>query len=147
MNDKIDEANGETATGVTKESVEERVAEWKRRLRSLYAEVRTWGKQNAWSVSDDATVGMNEELMQRTGVSPTNQPVLRLDGPKGYALFKPKGLWVIGANGRIDLYTSKGAYVLVDLADYGASPRWTIFRTSDKREGIAFTPEVIEGLV
>ena len=85
--------------------------------------------------------------MQKFGVLATEQPTLRLDGEDGYALFKPKGLWVIGANGRIDLYTSKGTFIIVDLAERGAAPRWTIFRASQKPDGDAFKPEMITTLV
>ncbi len=90
---------------------------------------------------------MHEELMEQFGVPATEQPTLRLDDEHRYALFKPKGLWVIGANGRIDLYTSKGTFIMVDLAEHGATPRWTIFRTNQNRDGEPFKPEMIANLV
>ena len=85
--------------------------------------------------------------MQKFGVPATKQPTLRLDGDHRYALFKPTGLWVIGANGRLDLYTSKGTFIIVDLAERGAAPRWTIFRASKKRDGDLFTPGMVANLV
>jgi len=69
-----------------------------------------------------------------------------LDREQSYALFKPKALWVIGANGRIDLYTSKGTFVIVDLAEHGTTPRWTIFRASKNPDGDLFKPEMIANL-
>jgi hypothetical protein len=132
---------------VTKERVEERVQDWKDRLHALFREVRAWAVENSWRVDDSGTVRMDEELMQQFGVPATRQPTLRLDRDHSYALFKPKGLWVIGANGRIDLYTSKGTFIIVDLAESGTAPRWTIFRTSQKRDGDLFRPEMIANLV
>jgi hypothetical protein len=132
---------------VSKELVEERVQDWKIRLYALFQEVRAWAVQKGWRIDDSGTVRMHEELMQKFDVPPTKQPMLRLDGLHGYALFKPKGLWVIGANGRIDLYTSKGTFTIVDLAEHGTAPRWTIFRASQNRDGDLFTPDMIESLV
>jgi hypothetical protein len=147
MSDDLDAMEESPQTTVTKELVEERVKDWKERLHALFQEVRAWAVENGWRVDDSGTIGMHEELMQKFGVPATEQPTLRLDGDHGYALFKPKGLWVIGANGRIDLYTSKGTFSIVDLAERGTDPRWTIFRASQKRDGDLFTPEMIENLV
>jgi hypothetical protein len=108
---------------------------------------QTWAVTNGWRVYDSGTVGMHEELMQKFDVPATRQPTLRLEGDDGYVLFKPKGLWVIGANGRIDLYTSKGTFIIVDLAERGQAPKWTIFRATQKPDGELFTPEMLASLV
>ena len=134
-------------TIVTKELVEQGVKDWKNRLHALFGQVSAWAQKNGWRVDDSGEVSMHEELMQKFNVPATGQPTLRLDGDRGYALFKPKGLWVIGANGRIDLYTSKGTFIILDLAERGAAPRWTIFRASQEREGDLFSPEMIANLV
>jgi len=147
MNDDLDLMDERPQTAVTKELVEARVQDWKARLTDLFQEIQGWALKNGWRVDDSGTVGMNEDLMQRFEVPATKQPTLRLDGERGYALFKPKGLWVIGANGRIDLYTSRGAFIIVDLAERGDVPRWTIFRASEKREGDLFVPDMITNLV
>jgi hypothetical protein len=147
MSDDFDVMEETPQTPVTKELVEERVRDWKNRLRALFREVRAWAEVNGWRIDDSGTVGMHEEPMQEFDVPATKQPTLRLDREHGYALFKPKGLWVIGANGRIDLYTSKGTFIIVDLAEAGAAPHWTIFRASKNRDGDRFIPEMIANLV
>lgn len=147
MSDDMDAMEQSPLTTVTKELVEERVQDWKKRLNALFDQIRNWAAANGWRVDDSGVVGMHEELMQQFDVPATEQPTLRLDGDRGFALFKPKGLWVIGANGRIDLYTSKGTFIIVDLAERGAAPRWTIFRASQRRDGDLFTPEMIASLV
>ncbi|QLH73016.1 hypothetical protein [Rhodopseudomonas palustris] len=147
MSDDLDVVDGGTETQVTKQHVEERVQDWKNRLSDLFRDVGGWARDNGWQVDDRGKVSMHEELMQKFNLPPTSQPTLRLDGECGYALFKPKGLWVIGANGRVDLYTSKGTFIIVDLAERGEPPRWTIFRTSSKREGEPFSPEILANLI
>jgi hypothetical protein len=147
MIDDLDAMEQSPQATVTKELVEERVQDWKNRLSAFFQEVRAWAEKNGWRVENSGNVVMHEELMQKFGVPATQQPMLRLNPGHGYALFKPKGLWVIGANGRIDLHTSKGTFIIVDLADYGSTPRWTIFRASQKRDGDLFTPDMIANLV
>lgn len=147
MNDDLEDACDHAQDEVTKESVEARVRDWVNRLDTLYAQIRGWGTGNGWQVDESGTVTMHEELMQKFGVPATTQPIIRLDSDRGYALFKPKGLWVIGANGRIDLFTPKGAFIIVDLAKFGSAPEWTIFRVSGRRQGQPFTTDLIEELI
>jgi hypothetical protein len=142
--DTIEETAGPAA--INRELVADSVRDWLARLHTFFQTVRTWAVEHGWRVDDSGTVGMHEEPMQRFNMAPTTQPTLRLEKDGGYALFKPKGLWVIGANGRIDLYTSKGTFIIVDLAERGMPPRWTIFRASHKREGDPFEPEIIGNL-
>jgi len=147
MNDELDNTEERAQTLISKDSVEARIEDWKSRLRTLYRQVSDWGLKNGWTVDNSGTVEMYEELMQKFDVPATEQPTLRLDGEQGYILFKPKGLWVIGANGRIDLYTSKGTFIIVDLAERGTPAQWTIFRATEKRDGDRFTPEMLASLV
>jgi hypothetical protein len=147
MSDDLDATEEIPQSTVTREQVQERVQNWKSRLDAFFDSIRAWAQENGWRVTDGGTVRMHEELMQEFDVPATEQPTLRLDREHSYALFKPKGLWVIGANGRIDLYTSKGTFIIVDLAERGDDPRWTIFRASQKRDGDHFDPRMIENLV
>ncbi|MDO9416294.1 hypothetical protein [Pararhizobium sp.] len=133
---------------LTKDDVSRRVDDWLKRLRDLFAVTTEWALKNGWTVGDVGSTPMNEELMQHFGIAARDQPVLRLDkAAESYALFKPKALWVIGANGRIDLYTSKGVFIIIDQADKYEQPRWTLFRGSNKKEGDRFSPELILSLV
>jgi len=147
MSDDLDAMEDTPQADVTKDEVQQRVQDWKNHLHALFDEISAWAKENGWLVKDVGTVGMYEELMQKLNVPATEQPTLRLDRGDSFALFMPKGLWVIGANGRIDLYTSKGTFVIVDLAESGSDPRWTIFRASANRGGDRFQPEMITALV
>jgi len=53
---------------------------------------------------------------------------------------KPKGLWMVGANGRIDLLSTKGNYMLVDFAEQFEPPYWKLFN-GDKKNGVEFTKQ------
>lgn len=147
MSDDLEVSEGGAEDSLTRERVEERVADWQARLAGLFGQVGVWAKGAGWRVDDSTTIPLHEELMQKFGVPATQQPMLRVENEQGYALFKPKGLWVIGANGRIDLYTSKGSFIIVDLAEYRGSPKWTIFRATHRREGDPFKPELLGDLV
>lgn len=137
-----------SAAVITKEEVEHRIDDWLIRLRHLFEETRRWALENGWLIEDSSNSLMDEELMRRFKVSPQHQPTLRLNRKEGgYALFKPKGLWVVGANGRVDLYTSKGVFILVDQAGRYEAPRWTLFRMPERRGGVPFTPDLLLSLV
>lgn len=132
---------------LSKEDVQHRVDDWIGRLETLFQGAEAWADAHGWTASHLRTIAMNEDPVQRHDVTPAEQPVLRVEGPQGaYALFKPKGLWVIGANGRVDLYTSKGVYVLIDQAEEFREPLWRLFRVSEKPEGIPYTPELLAEL-
>jgi hypothetical protein len=133
---------------LTKEDVQRRVDDWLKRLSSLFDETRKWAQEHGWSTSDAGKVPMVEELMRKYDVPQAEQPTLKLTDSKGaFALFKPKGLWIIGANGRIDLYTTKGAYIIVDLSEPFGAANWTIFRADNKREGKPYIPALLAELV
>lgn len=132
---------------LSREDVQHRIDDWLQRLNALFRGTRDWAGAHGWSAMPAGVVSMDEDPMRRRAVAPAEQPALRLDGPGGaYALFKPKGLWVIGANGRVDLYTSKGVYVLIDQADAFHAPLWKLFRASDRPEGIPYRPELLTEL-
>jgi hypothetical protein len=126
------------------EEIERRIADWMRRLNNLFQATEAWAAKHGWSADPADTVAMHEELMEGYELPPVEQPTLKLIGPgQSFAFFKPRALWVIGANGRVDLYTSKGVYIIIDQADAYAPPAWTLFRSSSKREGVPYSPDFL----
>lgn len=86
--------------------------------------------------------------MQKYSVPSTSVPVFDLLRARDViASFKPIGLWVIGANGRIDILAEKGPFILVDLAEKLKSPRWVVFAPTSRRKEIPFDAKFIESLV
>ncbi len=109
----------------------ERVEDWKFRISRLYDEIVSWFP-DLRSDRDD-TVEMLEAVMDATGVAPTALPVLRLHDSSGQvAKFIPKGLWIIGSNGLVILFSANGQYVIADRSDYFAAPRWEISPSLDR---------------
>ncbi len=133
---------------VDKTHVERRVDDWLQRLNSLYADISAWADRNGWLHVEGAPVAMDEELMQRAGLAPREQASLVLTAPGGERVwFKPKGLWVIGANGRVDVYTLKELLLLVDTARQFESPQWVIhYLPSRAGGGQPFTPPMLSQL-
>ena len=129
--------------------VQRRVDNWIDRLTVLFQEVTSWAGQNGWTPAEGAPVPMNEKLMQLTGVPPREQPSLVLTSPKGERVWcNPKGLWVIGANGRVDVYGSRDSLVVIDTAHPFERPAWIMFHLpSNGYEGQIFTPAILSVLV
>lgn len=122
--------------------VQGRVEDWKRRLSSLYSEIVAWFPDLRSDQSD--TVEMYEDLMREYGVSPTRVPVLRLfEQHDQVAKFVPRGLWIIGANGRVDLFTPKGHFLIFDRSEYSEPSRWEIASSLRRLEPEPLTPDTL----
>jgi hypothetical protein len=131
----------------SKEHISLRVEDWLKRLEQLTAQIRTWAVKNGWTIEVSGGVTMSEELMQRHGIKQREQPSLQLRSPEGKIIWiKPKGLWVIGANGRVDLYSPKGTYTLVDTAPPLSPAKWRIHRVGETK-GKQFSASLLKGLV
>ena len=59
----------------------------------------------------------------------------------------PRGLWVIGANGRLDLTAGRDRYIVVDLADSFTSPMWQVSTAQDRRNREPFTPSCLRHIL
>lgn len=126
---------------VTKEHVSKQVKDWKARVNKLYKEVGTWlSDKPEYRVALGGTIRMYEELMEKYGIAPEKIQTADLyKGDKLIASFKPVGLWVIGANGRIDLLTPKGSYTILDNAEQFKAPKWHVYSPSDHRKSKPFS--------
>lgn len=136
-------------TEINKEYIEERVNDWVQRINTVYSLVKS-SLSNVQGVqcTEDKKTQMHEDLMQKYEVSPIVLPILDVNkGNELIASFKPIGLWVIGANGRIDILTRNGSYILVDIADKKAVPDWRVYTPTNRKESVAFNKEFLSGLV
>jgi hypothetical protein len=76
---------------------------------------------------------MHEELMKTLKVPPRDLPILDLfKHGNPAASVEPRGLWIIGANGRLDLITGNEHYIIVDKAENFQDPRWSISNLNDR---------------
>ncbi|MCO7227740.1 hypothetical protein NH398_00630 [Halomonas sp. CnH100-B] len=132
-----------------KEYIENRVKDWGQRIEAVFSLVKNSLSGNSEiEFFEEKTVQMYEELMQEFNLSPVSLPVLEVKR-KGVlvASFKPIGLWVIGANGRIDILTKEGSYILVDLEGKDKASNWRVYTPNNRKKSIPFDKEFVLGLV
>jgi len=93
---------------ISRQQVLERLRDWRDRVHGLYGEIEGRLRGTSFQIDREGKHTSAEELTQRVGLTSDEQPKLdilriaRHDGTNA-AIFFPRGLWVIGANGRVDL--------------------------------------------
>ena len=105
--------------------VSDKVNNWIDRLEILKGTMQTW-LPNGMSIVDRPPTQMYEELMRKFNVPPAKMPTFEVvRGTKKVMRVQPKGLWITGANGRVDLITGKGSLILVDNSEFPSdTPDW-----------------------
>ena len=119
---------------IDKAHVEKRVLNWVARIQTLYVELAAW-LPAGWSAVQSGSVSMNEPLMRDYGVPARELPMLTLlQGACPEGELTPRDLWIIGANGRIDLVRRLERYVIVDVAENFEPPLWKVAPFFRRRE-------------
>jgi hypothetical protein len=129
--------------------VKKRVEDWAQRVHDLIEILTIWanGKENI-EIRASRKQKMDEGMMKDFGV-----PMHEIDSAdvlkNGQIIMalKPFGLWIIGANGRIDLLTGSKNFVLVDESLKFQEPKWKLYLKDDKKQGVRFTKEVFFQLI
>lgn len=144
-------------SGVTTQGLITAIEDWENKIRVLFATIRDWCHALGPDILADEThtVTMDEELMRRYAVPTRELPVLLVyNAAEDVLTFKPYGLWVIGAYGRVDVFSSHSNYFLVDRAPKFKPSRWELFGSSSTKfqgrrlvEGVNFTNETFEALL
>lgn len=122
-----------TEGGMSREHVLNRVADWKERVSNLYSAISGWLPSDVQS-EVGSTVQMHEDLMKRFGIPSTSLPVLEFSrGERRLGKLVPIGLWIIGANGRVDLHAQTGHAIIVDRSENFSTPNWFIASADERR--------------
>jgi hypothetical protein len=123
-----------TELELTSDHVERRVDDWARRIDALYTLIESW-LPPGWTAERSRTRRMHEPLMQRFNLPARELPILDLvhDGHR-VASIEPRGLWIIGTNGRLNLTREDQLYFITDEAEIFAQPSWRISPISDRRQ-------------
>ena len=130
-----------TSQSIDAPYIQRRVDDWTHRVDALYSAV-TEALPEGWSCTEADTVPMHEELMRKFNVPPTSMPTLSLrHESRGVASLVPRGLWVIGANGRLDLSFNGERYIVIDVADSFTAPQWQVCLAGDRRHREPFTSD------
>lgn len=125
---------------IDKSHVERRVRDWKKRISELYATIRAWTKQSEYSIKAGGKIVMYEEQMAQFNVQAVEIDTADIYKDEKIVLtIKPKGLWTIGVNGRIDILSIRGSYMIVDAAEQFKTPKWKLYN-GDKK-GVDFTKQ------
>lgn len=136
---------------VTREDVLQRLEDWRVRVHALYDRIEQALKGHGFEFDREGKHTSSEALVQTAGVHPEEQPkvdILRIVRPDGTnaAIFYPRGPWVIGANGRIDLRLSPSlggshAFMIVDQSAPFSSPFWVRMPIGSPFEREQFDPD------
>ena len=126
---KVEGSMGTVLEDVTSETIDaehirRRVDDWEERLGGLFAAIGGW-LPDGWEARAGAPVVMHEELMRKFGVEAKRIPTLELEDRASHvARLVPRGLWIIGTNGRVDLKRDGRHYLIVDMAESFEVPDW-----------------------
>jgi hypothetical protein len=127
--------------------VEAEVEDWVDRVGALYDEVQTWLADRAdLRFERSRSVILSEELMQRFAVDDRDIPVLDiLDADQVVASFVPRGLWLVGSRGRIDVITRDRTVALVALGEAGTL-EWRLVDPEDRKR-IPFDKDALRAIL
>ena len=106
------------------EYIQRRVNDWNERVNQLFALINDWLPEG-WEAKQGPSVVMHEDLMRKHDVGATQIPTLELSDRVGHvAKIVPRGLWIIGTNGRLDLKRQGHHYLIFDMAESFNVPDW-----------------------
>ena len=135
--------------GLTKKDVERRLRDWERRIKALFRKVEEWGVAE-WgkeSVQRGTIEQRNEYVMQQFGVRPRKLPTLTLLAGERRITLVPSCLWIVRANGRVDLNVDHTFYTLLDMGGKDRQPSdWQIVNPDPRVVLEPFTREVFLGI-
>ncbi|WP_336601903.1 hypothetical protein [Paraburkholderia bengalensis] len=125
------------------------VARWEKDVKQLYTDVSSWyGDIPDVKFELSRTVTMSEELMQKFAVSDRELPILDVvAGGQVLASFVPRGLWLIGAWGRIDVITQTQTRTLIMTRVENGGLEWCIVSPENRRETQPLTSELMRRLL
>jgi hypothetical protein len=126
----------------------EEVEDWISRVLALYKNVQAWlSDRPDVRCEQTRSVTMSEELMQKFAVTDRDIPVLDvLEADQVIASFVPRGLWLIGSWGRIDVITRDLTQVLVALGG-PAKLEWKLVSPGAKQRTMPFDKNALLALV
>lgn len=135
-----------------KSYVVERIDDWEHRLNALYAQIEAWFNtlppDPVREILAGSVLQRDEPLMRQFEVPPRLLPTRAILYGKNRLSFVPSALWVIGANGRVNITTNTQQFALVDLGGAMDLPSdWQIVTSKLKNVHRTFDQEVLNNLV
>lgn len=135
-----------------KKRIAEQADNWICRLKRLKSQTQEWIQATSSAslvLADRRPVQMREELMVRFGVPSRDMPSFEIQrGNRAVLRFQPKGLWIIGGNGRVDLIAAAKSFILVDMSEkLSKVSDWQVYATGPTKVVSPFTREFLMKLV
>lgn len=129
------------------EYIEQRVQDWYDRLRRLFAEVEAWAPIS-WQRLHGQVMQREEELIRRYSITPRELPTLTFLRDTHRVAFVPSALWIVGADGRVNVTVDAKQHILVDRRlTPGATSDWQIVLGERSNQTQAFTRDVFLSLL
>jgi hypothetical protein len=126
----------------------ERIDDWKIRIENLYSKIESWTiEKQGYHLKTSYDIIMYEEMMKNFELS--KQKIKSADlfsNDKLILTLKPFGLWIIGANGRVDIISKKGNFILVDYSSQFQEPDWRIY-LKNKKENLLFDKNMFQKII
>lgn len=113
----------------TKRQVQMRIANWRRRIEALYDQIEAWATRE-WGdgcVVRGTAPQAEEYMMRKLHIPPGKLPTLTVRAGNRTIEFSPRCLWIIGANGQLDVMAGGRHYHLSDRGGTnGRASYWEI---------------------
>jgi hypothetical protein len=152
----VSDTIAETRETPTRKRTLQRLQDWQVRVHALYDQIEQ-ALGTEYSYDRTGKYQSAEERVQQAGLSSKEVPaidILRIErSGHPVAVIQPRGLWIIGANGRLDLVLTprtggRRLFILMDLS----SPMqdrsdWRIVRPDDRFQQPVFVPERLSELM
>ena len=142
-----------TSETISAEDIEQRVEDWETRVTDFYTMIDGW-LPDGWQAREGQPMFMHEELMRRFCVGRKEIPTRILTGRAGNsAQLEPRALWIIGANGRIDLKKRDGPeapiyhYLIVDMASDFETSDWQVVPAERRYDREQVTKDWLERIL
>jgi hypothetical protein len=126
-----------------------RIDDWEKRVHDLITQLSLWiSTNNNLEIKPGRKSLMHEGLMKDFEI-----PVRELETAdilkrgKLTMAIKPFGLWIMGANGRIDLMRAIGNLILIDEAEDFQKPKWKVFLGHNRQVGLELNKKVFTEII
>ena len=130
-----------TPSKIDAKAVRAKVADWTTRLKSLYSQLDDWvqGYPGASVIHGEIKQSI-EPLMKQFQVAASYIPTYTVVVDKKWQIaFVPSAVWIVGANGRIDITTNVRHHILFDVGGRnGAASDWQLGVTGTRKFVIPF---------
>lgn len=119
------------AEDLTRDHVERRVEDWRRRVEQLYRNIESWLPEG-WSARRGPPYSMRANLLEKFHLGRCELPTLQLlRAGQVIVEIYPLVLWILGANGRLSAYKGTEIFHIADYARLFEPPIWRITPAHD----------------